>query len=300
MGSHTVNAKEAAAVSSPGKAAEYETLNANARSVQGGSSPKNPAPNNTAKKNGQSPHPGAKGKAGSDSSAGQAFQPLLKTAAGNSAIGRSWQSGQTQAKSPWRLQRSPARSRQYARPPSRRRSKARSRQTGGRRGCCAPGKRSPASAPPPALHTEQRGRKNPIESTHNENGDRQSGESPVLNEILKRADILFHTPVQPAKAGNNKRDIPRRVAASGVREEVPVYNPFPDAFPRSVWKRVLYPGTSRYYLEGEVVKDGARYMVHALPGEYGGGDAARQWILQIHAVGRWNRILASHKKNMKL
>lgn len=147
---------------------------------------------------------------------------------------------------------------------------------------------------PPALHTEQRGRKNPIESTHNENGDRQSGESPVLNEILKRADILFHTPVQPAKAGNNKRDIPRRVAASGVREEVPVYNPFPDAFPRSVWKRVLYPGTSRYYLEGEVVKDGARYMVHALPGEYGAamqrGNGFSRFMRSADGTGYWLRI----------
>lgn len=189
--------------------------------------------------------------------------------------------------------------RQYARPPCRRRSKARSREP-----AAAGMLRAPASGPqqaprPPALHTEQRGRKSPIESTHNETGDRQSGESPVLNEILKRADILFHTPVQPAKAGNNKRDIPRRVAASGVREEVPVYNPFPDAFPRSVWKRVLYPGTSRYYLEGEVVKDGARYMVHALPGEYGAAMQRGNGFSRFMRCGRWNRILASHKKNIE-
>ena len=28
-------------------------------------------------------------------------------------------------------------------------------------------------------------------------------------------------------------------------------NPFPEAFPFSRWKRISYPGTDRYYLEGE-------------------------------------------------
>lgn len=294
MGSHTVNAKEAAAVRSPGKAAEYETLNANARSVQGGSSPKNPAPNNTAKKNGQSPHPGAKGKAGAGSPGEQGVSAPAENRGGNSSIGRSWQSGQTQAKKPLAPSKEPARSDSTPDPHAGAGAKPAAGEPAGGGDDARPAS-GPQQAPrPPALHPEQRGHKSPIESAHNETGNRQSGESPVLNEILKRADILFHTPVQPAKAGNNKRDIPRRVAASGVREEVPVYNPFPDAFPRSVWKRVLYPGTSRYYLEGEVVKDGARYMVHALPGEYGAamqrGNGFSRFMRSADGTGYWLRI----------
>ena len=56
--------------------------------------------------------------------------------------------------------------------------------------------------------------------------------------------------------------------ADTFRRHEPVSNPFPEAFPQSAWVRVRYPGTTRYYLEGEVVNENGRFTIHALPGEY--------------------------------
>lgn len=61
-------------------------------------------------------------------------------------------------------------------------------------------------------------------------------------------------------------DEPKKI--SGVAQDLPIFNPFPDAFPRSTWKRKYYPGTNRFYLEGEALKDNSRFLIHALPGEY--------------------------------
>ncbi len=297
-GGRTANSKETAAVRSPGKAVEYETLNANTRSTQGGSALKSPSTNNTNQKNGQSPRPSA----GSKADAGSSGEPNVLNPTGNrngdSSISRSSQSGQTQAQStrPTAPLKEPGRSDNAANPNGA--SGVKPTNNGpvdsGRGDNVRPAN-APHQAPKAAaLHPDQSGRKCQIESAHNETGNRQSGESPVLNDILKRADILFRAPVQPAKAGINKMDVPRRAASSGVREEIPVYNPFPDAFPRSVWKRVVYPGTSRYYLEGEVVKDGARYLVHALPGEYGAamqrGNGFSRFMRSADGTGYWLRI----------
>lgn len=285
-GGRTANAGDTAAVRSSGKASEYETLNANSRAIQGGTL-KNPSSNNTAKKAGQSQR--AQGNAGAGASGGPNVSNPAVNRGGNSPIDRSWQSSQTQGEKPLASSTEPA----LSDGPLINNTGAGAKPAAG--GPAGGGGDDARNAPqPPALHPDQMGHKGPIESSHNETGNGRSGESSVLNEILKRADVLFHTPVQPAKTGNNKREIPRRVAASGVREEVPVYNPFPDAFPRSVWKRVLYPGTSRYYLEGEVVKDGARYMVHALPGEYGAamqrGNGFSRFMRAADGTGYWLRI----------
>lgn len=61
---------------------------------------------------------------------------------------------------------------------------------------------------------------------------------------------------------------PVRSVPGGLHRAQPIFNPFPDAFPRSCWRRIGCPGSERYYLEGEVLKGNARFLVHALPGEY--------------------------------
>jgi hypothetical protein len=79
----------------------------------------------------------------------------------------------------------------------------------------------------------------------------------ALDEILKKADELFRPLDQQFKG-----------EAIEPPPENAVYNPFPDAFPASHWKKVNYPGTSRFYLEGEMEKNGMKFALHALPGEY--------------------------------
>lgn len=79
----------------------------------------------------------------------------------------------------------------------------------------------------------------------------------ALDEILKKADELFRP-----------LDEQFTIKANEPAPENAVYNPFPDAFPTSSWKKVNYPGTSRFYLEGEMEKNGAKLTLHALPGEY--------------------------------
>ncbi len=289
------NAKEAATARSTGRAVEYETLNVNSRSTQGGTTLKNPSTKNT---NGQSTSQSAEARA----DAAPLSEPNVSnpTGSGNSSTSRSGQSAQTQVKKPATPLKGQKRSDKAPNPNTA--SGAKPIDSGsadsGEGDNIRPANtrvNAPHQAPQStALHPDQRVSRSQTESALNEYGNRPSGESSVLNDILKRADILFHTPVQPAKAGIIKRDIPRPAASSGIREEIHVYNPFPDAFPRSVWKRVVYPGTSRYYLEGEVVKDGARYLVHALPGEYGAamqrGNGFSRFMRSADGTGYWLRI----------
>lgn len=86
----------------------------------------------------------------------------------------------------------------------------------------------------------------------------QGAEGPrALDEILKKADELFRP-----------LDAQFALGADAPADENAVYNPFPDAFPASHWKKVNYPGTSRFYLEGETEQNGVKLLLHALPGEY--------------------------------
>lgn len=54
---------------------------------------------------------------------------------------------------------------------------------------------------------------------------------------------------------------------SGVGTAEAAGSLFPEAFPGVSWRRVRYPGTRRYYLEGSGLVNGARSTVYALPGE---------------------------------
>lgn len=83
-------------------------------------------------------------------------------------------------------------------------------------------------------------------------------QSEAMKNILKKAEELF----SPLREDKEKQ------AEEKAVDENALFNPFPDAFPRSVWKKVAYPGTNRYYLEGRAIKDGMRLIIHALPGEY--------------------------------
>ncbi|MCE5234812.1 MAG: hypothetical protein LLF87_01990 [Eubacteriales bacterium] len=86
----------------------------------------------------------------------------------------------------------------------------------------------------------------------------EGAQSPrALDEILKKADELFRP-----------LDAQFALGADAPAAENAVYNPFPDAFPASRWKKVNYPGTSRFYLEGETEQNGVKLLLHALPGEY--------------------------------
>lgn len=54
---------------------------------------------------------------------------------------------------------------------------------------------------------------------------------------------------------------------SGVGMAEKAGSPFPETFPGVAWRRVRYPGTRRYYLEGTGQVNGVRCTVYALPGE---------------------------------
>ncbi len=54
---------------------------------------------------------------------------------------------------------------------------------------------------------------------------------------------------------------------AGVGAGEPAGILFPEAFPDVRWRRVRYPGTRRYYLEGMGRLDGSRVVIYALPGE---------------------------------
>ena len=66
-------------------------------------------------------------------------------------------------------------------------------------------------------------------------------QSRALLEILQKAAELF-----PQDMGRQSAP-PKEEPADRNEDAV---NPFPEAFPFSRWKRISYPGTDRYYLEG--------------------------------------------------
>ncbi|MEG1894248.1 MAG: hypothetical protein RR232_07105 [Clostridia bacterium] len=87
--------------------------------------------------------------------------------------------------------------------------------------------------------------------------------SDALISILKKAEELFG-PLQGANQAAGGQANPERQMVRQTDTD----SLFPGTFPAARWKRVEYPGTGRYYLEGEMEHGGVRYMLHALPGEY--------------------------------
>lgn len=109
-------------------------------------------------------------------------------------------------------------------------------------------------------------------------------QSQALLEILQRAAELF-----PQDMGRQSAP-PKEEPADRNEDAV---NPFPEAFPFSRWKRISYPGTDRYYLEGEARMQGATYRIHALPGEYRPGRRPKGFDRFLRArdgSGYWVRV----------
>lgn len=110
-------------------------------------------------------------------------------------------------------------------------------------------------------------------------------QSQALLEILQKAAELF-----PKDMVDRQSAPPRGDEAYGNEDAV---NPFPEAFPFSRWKRISYPGTDRYYLEGEARMQGATYRIHALPGEYRPGKRPKGFDRFLRArdgSGYWVRV----------
>lgn len=108
-------------------------------------------------------------------------------------------------------------------------------------------------------------------------------QSPVLLDILQRAQALF--------APQEGQAAPARPQAPAP---TPISNPFPRAFPQSVWKRVEYPGRPGHYLVGEGMGRGGAYTVYALPGAY--APVSRQpgfgrFLRAADGSGYWVRIV---------
>jgi len=137
----------------------------------------------------------------------------------------------------------------------------------GGEGVAAP---APAPAPSPA-HAEQTTPPQPAPKP----------QSAALMEILSKAQELF-SPLQQAPA-------PEPPHQRGQ----PALNPFPEAFPLSRWRRIPYPGTDSYYLEGELYRNRTAYIIHALPGEYRPGSKPRgfsRYLRGRDGSGYWVKI----------
>lgn len=109
-------------------------------------------------------------------------------------------------------------------------------------------------------------------------------QSRALLEILQKAAELF-----PADAA----EVLPPQDGEGTEGREDAVNPFPEAFPFSRWRRVAYPGTDRYYLEGEARIQGGSYRIHALPGEYRPGKRPRGFDRFLRArdgSGYWVRV----------
>lgn len=84
---------------------------------------------------------------------------------------------------------------------------------------------------------------------------------------------------------------------SGRQQSFEVHNPFPETFPNSKWRKVTYPGTNRYYLEGEAAGANGVFRIAALPGEYSAVPPSRakgfnRFIRASDGCGYWLRITA--------
>ena len=69
----------------------------------------------------------------------------------------------------------------------------------------------------------------------------------------------------------------------------------PEAFPGISWRRVRYPGTRRYYLEGVGLVNGGRCIIYALPGENYPAQPYRargftRFVRDVNGNGYWVKV----------
>ncbi|MDO5112295.1 MAG: hypothetical protein Q4E65_08320 [Clostridia bacterium] len=79
--------------------------------------------------------------------------------------------------------------------------------------------------------------------------------STALQNILRMAELLF--PPQQAEQP------PQEKAAAPLP-----YVPFPASYPNAAFRKINYPGSERFYLEGHIKKGAALYELHAIQGEF--------------------------------
>ena len=82
---------------------------------------------------------------------------------------------------------------------------------------------------------------------------------------------------------------------SGVGTAEQTESPFPKTFPGVVWRRVRYPGTRRYYLEGTGQVNGVRCTLYALPGESYPAQPYRargftRFVRDVNGNGYWVKV----------
>lgn len=82
---------------------------------------------------------------------------------------------------------------------------------------------------------------------------------------------------------------------SGVGMAEKAGSPFPEAFPGVAWRRVRYPGTRRYYLEGTGQVNGVRCTLYALPGESYPAQPYRargftRFVRDVNGNGYWVKV----------
>jgi hypothetical protein len=112
----------------------------------------------------------------------------------------------------------------------------------------------------------------------------------VLRGVGKKAEKGAPTkPKQDAKPKQSE-------AAADRKADDSVPNPFPETFPNSKWRKVTYPGTNRYYLEGEATGPNGRFQIAALPGEYSAVPPQRakgfdRFIRAADGCGYWLRLM---------
>lgn len=81
--------------------------------------------------------------------------------------------------------------------------------------------------------------------------------SPALQNILRMAAYLFppqQTPDAPPPQEESAPPLP--------------YVPFPTAYPGIAFRKVNYPGSERFYLEGRIKNGAALYELHAIQGNF--------------------------------
>lgn len=112
--------------------------------------------------------------------------------------------------------------------------------------------------------------------------------SKALLEILEQADMLF----------NKDAKLTAEEETDTSAYDHKVDNPFFEAYPNSQWKRVYYPGTKRYYLEGRILDAGEKYTAHAIPGPYSptppmGHKGFTKYAVAADGTGYWLRLRRS-------
>ena len=137
--------------------------------------------------------------------------------------------------------------------------------------------------------------------------------SAVAGDILRRAEALFEPAVQPSGSERAPLELssppivtyklldsralpqgPHDDRPQGIGESHDAFNPFHSLFPRSVWRRVDYPGTDKHYYEGEAVKDDMKLFIQAIPGSHTNvpprKSGFRRFVRDNHGRGYWLKI----------